>query len=81
MNSRDTREGIFVKHISLNVIVVIYKVFCLDVAQGNMNGALNETQTHLCRFSMTGVWPNNDIAVLWLSHQGNTFHDTTDMML
>ena len=31
--------------------VVIYESFCLDVAQGHMNGASNETQTHLCHFA------------------------------
>ena len=25
-------------------------VFCLDMAQGHMNGAPSETQTHICRF-------------------------------
>ena len=28
------------------VVVVIYKAFCLDVAQGRMNGTPNETRTH-----------------------------------
>ena len=31
--------------------VVIYSAFFLDVAQGHMNGAPNETQTHLCMFA------------------------------
>ena len=26
----------------------IYKAFCLDVAQGHMKGAPNETRTHSC---------------------------------
>ena len=30
---------------------VIYKDLCFDVAQGQMNGAPNETRTHSCRFS------------------------------
>ena len=29
----------------------IYEAFCLDVAQGHMEGAPNETRTHLCRFA------------------------------
>ena len=32
-------------------IVVIYKAFYLDVAQGRMNGAHNETQIHSQRFT------------------------------
>ena len=32
-------------------IVVIYKALCFDVAQGQMNGAPNETRTHSCRFA------------------------------
>ena len=32
-------------------VVVIYKAFCLDVAQGHINGAPNETRTFLCRFA------------------------------
>ena len=27
--------------------VIIYYIFCLDVAQGCMNGAPNDTRTHL----------------------------------
>ena len=27
----------------------IYNALCFDVAQGRMNGALNETRTHSCR--------------------------------
>ena len=27
------------------------KLFCLDVAQGHMKGAPNETRTHSCRFA------------------------------
>ena len=30
---------------------VIYKAFCLDVAQGHMKGAPNETRNHSCRFA------------------------------
>ena len=29
------------------LIVALYSAFCLDVAQGRMNGAPNETQIHL----------------------------------
>ena len=32
-------------------IVVIYEALCFDVAQGQMNGAPNETRTHSCRFA------------------------------
>ena len=32
-------------------VEVIYKALCFDVAQGQMNGAPNETRTHLCRFA------------------------------
>ena len=28
--------------------------FCIDVAQGHMNGASNETQTHTCKFASLG---------------------------
>ena len=31
--------------------VVIYLAFCLDLAQGHMKGAPNETRTHSCRFA------------------------------
>ena len=31
--------------------VVIYKVFCLDVAHDQMNGVPDETQIHCCRFA------------------------------
>ena len=30
--------------------VVIYKAFCLDVAQGRTNGGPYETRTHSCSF-------------------------------
>ena len=30
---------------------VIYLAFCLDVAQGRMNGASDETRTHSRRFA------------------------------
>ena len=30
---------------------VIYEALCFDAAQGRMNGAPNETQTHSCRFA------------------------------
>ena len=32
-------------------IVIIYEALCFDVAQGQMNGATNETQTHSSRFA------------------------------
>ena len=32
-------------------IVVIYEALCFDVAQGQMNGAPNETRTPSCRFA------------------------------
>ena len=32
-------------------LMEIYQAFCLDVAQGHMKGAPNETQTHSCRFA------------------------------
>ena len=32
-------------------IIVIYEAFCLDVAQGHMNGAPNKTRTLSCRFA------------------------------
>ena len=31
--------------------VVIYKGLYFDLAQGQMNGAPNETRTHSCRFA------------------------------
>ena len=31
--------------------IVIYEALCFDVAQGLMNGALNETWTQSCRFA------------------------------
>ena len=31
--------------------VVIYEALCFNVAQGQMNGAPNETRTHSCRFA------------------------------
>ena len=35
----------------INLIIVIYKALCFDMAQGRMNGAPNETRTHSCRFA------------------------------
>ena len=32
-------------------VSVIYEAFCLNVAQGRMNGTPNETRTHLCGFA------------------------------
>ena len=37
------------KHDEVNV--AIYEALCFDVAQGQMNGAPNETRTHSCRFA------------------------------
>ena len=37
--------------------IVIYKAFCLDVAQGRMNGAPNETRTHTYRFASQACKP------------------------
>ena len=31
--------------------------FCLDMAQGHMNEAPNETQTHSCKFASLACWP------------------------
>ena len=31
--------------------IVIYEALCFDVAQGQMNGAPDETWTHSCRFT------------------------------
>ena len=36
---------------SLQLQVVIYKAFCLDLAQGHMNGTPNENWTHSWRFA------------------------------
>ena len=33
------------------LVIVIYKAFCLDVAQDRMNGALNENQICSLRFA------------------------------
>ena len=33
------------------IYVAIYKAFCLDVAQGRINGAPNDNQTHLWSFA------------------------------
>ena len=30
---------------------IYLQAFCLDVAQGHMKGAPNETRTHSCRFA------------------------------
>ena len=32
-------------------LVVIYEDLCFNVAQGQMNGAPNETRTHACMFA------------------------------
>ena len=33
-----------------SLITVIYEALCVDVEQGRINGAVNETQTHSCGF-------------------------------
>ena len=40
-------------HIKLSPVysTVIYEALCFDVAQGRLNGAPNETQTHSCWFA------------------------------
>ena len=35
--------------VQIKILVEIYQAFCLDVAQGHMKGAPNETRTHSCR--------------------------------
>ena len=42
--------GIFIK-IEMKHILVIYLAFCLEVAQGRMNGAPNEIRTRLWRLA------------------------------
>ena len=37
--------------------IVIYKVLCFNVAQGQINGAPNETRTHSCRFARPACKP------------------------
>ena len=34
-----------------DIIIVIYEGLYFDLAQGQMNGAPNETRTHSCRFA------------------------------
>ena len=36
---------------ALDTPIVIYDALCLDVAQGHINGAPNETRTHSCKFA------------------------------
>ena len=38
-------------YVLLDLTVVIHEALCFDVAQGQMNGAPNETRTHSCRFA------------------------------
>ncbi len=45
------------------ISIVIYKALCFDVAQGRMNGAPNETQTHSCRFAQTISIYSQDIGM------------------
>ena len=47
-----TRVGLVVEvanHYIARSALIIYKAFCLDVAQGRMNGAPNEIRTYSCR--------------------------------
>ena len=44
-------HGVMVKALACGIVVVIYEALCFDVAQGQMNGAPNETRTHSCRFA------------------------------
>ena len=37
--------------VCIYIYIVIYKALCFDMAPGRMNGAPNETRTHLCRFA------------------------------
>ena len=37
-------------YVPVVVVVVIYEALYFDVAQGQMNGAHNETRTHSCKF-------------------------------
>ena len=50
-----TGEGsphdVMTKMLACSLEVVIYKAFCLDVAQGHINEASNETLTHSWRFA------------------------------
>ena len=50
-DKRKKKELLLRKNVVYKEIIVIYKPFCLDVTQGQMNGAPNETQTHSCRFA------------------------------
>ena len=43
----------------------IYKGFCLDVAQGHMNGAPHETRTHSWRSANQSCLPLHDPRRLW----------------
>ena len=40
-----------IKNIGKLLNVVIYEGLYFDLAQGQMNGAPNETRTHSCRFA------------------------------
>ena len=38
-------------HTHTHTLIVIYEGLYFDLAQGQMNGAPNETRTHSCRFA------------------------------
>ena len=38
-------------------VVVIYYVFCFDMARGHMNGAPNQTQNHSCNSASLACKP------------------------
>ena len=40
-----------VKAMDFRIVAVIYEGLYFDLAQGQMNGAPNETRTHSCRFA------------------------------
>ena len=48
--------------LSYEVVVSIYEALCFDVAQGQVNGAPNETRTHSCRFATCEV-----VVPVWIS--------------
>ena len=45
--------------------IVIYKPFCLDVAQGRMNGAPNETRTQSADL-LTITLPEEPFTSMWI---------------
>ena len=55
-------------------VVVIYEALCIDVAQGQMNGAPNETRIHSCRFVSLACQPLYHQRCP-LTQSGSTCHD------